>query len=183
MTKEIITHSFLSFKKVLTKVVAGIINDPVEVEDILQETYIKSFEANNKKQIKSPQAYMVKTARNLALNHIARASVRCNISAETNDAPPVYANAPLVDDQVELEKRFKLYCDAVQSLPVHCRRVFVLRQVYGLSQKEIAQRLGISEKTVEYHIGKGLYKCRKYMEAISSPPASVVELGHRKTAL
>lgn len=183
MTREIITHSFLSFRKALVKIVTEIVNDPVEVEDILQETYIKSFEINKKKTIKSPKAYMARTARNLALNHIARSSFKFNISTEVNDAPPVYSNAPSVEEQVESEKRFKLYCDAIQSLPVNCRRVFVLKQVYGLSQKEIAHRLSISEKTVEYHLGKGLYKCKKYLEAVSSPTASVVELRHNKTVL
>ena len=183
MTKEKITHSFLSFKKALVKIVAEIINDPVEVEDILQETYIKSFEANSKKTIKSPKAYMAKTAKNLALNHISRSAVKYNISADINDMPSIYTNAHLVDEQVESEKKFKLYCDAIQSLPVNCRRVFVLKQVYGMSQKEIAHKLSLSEKTVEYHIGKGLYKCRKYIEAAHSSTAAIVELGQNKTVL
>lgn len=182
MTRELITQSFLSFKKALIKIVREIIDDPVEVEDILQETYIKSFEANNKRTIRSPKAYMVKTARNLALNHIASSSAKYS-STDVNDMQSICSNAPLVDEQVEIEKKFKLYCDAIQSLPVNCRRVFVLKQVYGMSQKEIAHRLSISEKTVEYHMGKGLYKCRKYMEAGYSSTASVVELDHNKTVL
>ena len=52
----------------------------------------------------------------------------------------------------------------MRRLPVQCRRVFVLKKVYSYSQKEIAEELGISEKSVEKHMALGLQRCRDYME-------------------
>src|SRR5690606_20794216 len=46
-----------------------------------------------------------------------------------------------------------------------CRKAFVLRKVYGYSQKEIADSLGISENTVEKHIATGIKRCTGYMMA------------------
>ena len=46
--------------------------------------------------------------------------------------------------------------DAFDRLPDRCREVVWLRRVEELSQKEVAMRLGISEKTVEKHIAKGM---------------------------
>ena len=182
MVKDVFTSSFLSFKQGLARIVGGIVSDPVEVEDILQEAYIKSLQASKIQKIKSPKAYLAQTAKNLALNYVDRSAVKYNVSTEENDTPPVYSNTPPIEEQVESEKRFKHFCEAVQELPVQCRRVFVLRQVYGLSQKEIARQLGLSEKTVEYHVGKGLFHCRKYMDSVDAPEtAPVIALKQQKS--
>ena len=58
---------------------------------------------------------------------------------------------------------FAFMCDAIRSLPVQCRRALVLKKVYGHSYKEIAEKLQISEKTVEKHISKGVTRCRDYL--------------------
>lgn len=181
MAEDKITDSFLNFRRALVRIVGGIVKDPIEVEDILQETYIRSFEANKKQHIISPKAFLARTARNLALNHIQRSAVKYNISTGENDALPVYSSNPGVEEQVEWDQRFRQFCAAVKNLPTQCRRVFVLKQVYGLSRKEIAQRLDLSEKTVEYHIGQGLFKCRKYLAALeSSSKADVIEHPHNE---
>ncbi len=54
-------------------------------------------------------------------------------------------------------------CDAIRSLPVQCRRVLVLKKVYGHSYREIAEKLQISEKNVEKHIAKGVTRCKDYL--------------------
>ena len=46
--------------------------------------------------------------------------------------------------------------DAIAQLPAKCREAFVLRKVQGLSQRETARKLGLSESTVEKHVGRGI---------------------------
>ena len=58
---------------------------------------------------------------------------------------------------------------AVQSLPTRCRHVLTLRQIYGLSQKEIAAKLHISEATVETHVCNGLRGCTKFLARYGLP--------------
>jgi DNA-directed RNA polymerase specialized sigma24 family protein len=50
-------------------------------------------------------------------------------------------------------------------LPDRCREVLTLRKLYGLSQREIAQRLGIAESTVEKHVAYGVHLCAERMFA------------------
>ena len=58
------------------------------------------------------------------------------------------AKTPSLERQFESRERFLMFCRAVRELPLQCRRAFILKKVYGLSQKEIADYLGISESTV-----------------------------------
>jgi len=51
---------------------------------------------------------------------------------------------------------------AISTLPERCRQVVTLRMAYGLSQREIAQRLGITENTVERQMGKGFRRCTEF---------------------
>ncbi len=75
----------------------------------------------------------------------------------------------------------------VAGLPAKCRQAFLLRKVEGLSQREVAQRMGISENTVEKHVGKGL---RLLMDAFADaalPPQGGATRqgqgdGHAKTS-
>lgn len=61
-----------------------------------------------------------------------------------------------------LKEEFQHLIQAIQSLPERCRQVITLRKIYGLSQKEVASRLGISVHTVEAQGSIGLRKCIDY---------------------
>jgi RNA polymerase sigma-70 factor (ECF subfamily) len=55
-----------------------------------------------------------------------------------------------------------LLIKAIQALPDRCRQIVTLRKIYGLSQREVADRLGISEHTVEAQGAIGLRKCIEF---------------------
>ena len=80
-----------------------------------------------------------------------------NLDSVVDDLDQVY-------DQVSAKQEFEHFCEAVRHLPLQCRRAFVLKKVYGYSQKEIAENLNISENTVEKHIAMGMSRCRQYMQ-------------------
>jgi RNA polymerase sigma factor (sigma-70 family) len=153
--------AFLECRKGLTRLVARIVK-PHDVDDILQETFIRVCAAAEKTSIQHPRSFMLKTAQNLALNHVTSAYQRRTQMEDftCSDVSPL--TLPL-EDGVESEERFLGFCRAVRTLPPQCRRVFVLRKVYGLTQQEIAAYLEISESTVEKHIAKGLTLCRNMM--------------------
>jgi RNA polymerase sigma-70 factor (ECF subfamily) len=60
-------------------------------------------------------------------------------------------------------QELELLNQAIQSLPTRCRQVLTLRKIYGLSQKQIAAQLGISEHTVEAQVGNGMRGCAKFL--------------------
>ena len=71
-------------------------------------------------------------------------------------ALPVLDHKPSAADAACQSEELWLLAQAIHALPARCREVMILRKIEGLSQKEIAVRLGIAEGTVQVHIGRGL---------------------------
>ncbi|RYG87349.1 RNA polymerase sigma factor [bacterium] len=137
-----------------------------DIEDILQDAFVRSFEAEGRYRIRNARAFLLRTATNLALNHASRAGYRTTGDLEDLATSVVYATATeSVEAEVDAGDRFQEFCRVVGGLPEQCRRAFILKKVYGLSQKEIALELGITESTVEKHIARGLVLCRDGLEA------------------
>jgi len=158
-----ITDLFITIRKQLFRNVARIV-PPSDVEDIVQETYVRVCQHEKKQTISYPKSYIFKTARNLALDFVTRAEAVTADSVESDDD---YNSLDLWNDDPyrnsASNNEFAIFCQAVRQLPRQTRRTFVLKKVYGYSQKEIAERLGISESTVEKHISSGAKRCTRFM--------------------
>lgn len=169
-----LTSVFLSMKDSLARAVSGIV-PPKEIEDVVQETYVRVCQSRTADEIRSPRSFMFRTARNIALNYVNRAESRLSDSLDdTGDGSELALPDPGGDtlSRVCSNEEFAFFCDAVRSLPLQCRRAFVLQKVYGHSYREIAEKLQISEKTVEKHISKGITRCRTYLLARADRPGT-----------
>lgn len=74
------------------------------------------------------------------------------------DAKPDAAEAACTSEELEL------LLEAIDTLPPRCREIVILRKLRGLSQKEIAVRMGITERTVEVQGTKGLNRCEEFLQ-------------------
>jgi RNA polymerase sigma factor (sigma-70 family) len=155
-------EGYAAHRSVLARLVARFVA-PHEIEDIVQEAIVRSYAASRKQTIDNPSGFMFRTARNLALNSADRAASRLNRSMDDYLDSDAFVDVSTPESECEVQQEFVAFCQAVATLPASCRRVFILRKIYGLTQKEIAARLAISPSTVENHITRGMSITTQYM--------------------
>lgn len=169
----------------LLRYVRGLTAAGEDIEDLIQETYLRIYGVNNFGEVESPKALLFSIAHNLVVERARRRKTRATDSVADLDALAV-SSGVANEEQLDARRRFEAFCTAVDSLPPVCRRVFVLRKVFRLSHDEIVDVLGITPSTIEKHVVKGLKRCRDYMREqglLEEPRAvSLQEESRRATA-
>lgn len=150
-------------RQMLQQYLRRYLNSSEDIEDVIQDTYLRIYGIQDHTAVESPKALLITIAHNLAVELGRRRVRRATDAVQDVDALGVASNDPRLEDQLDARRRFEAFCSAVDSLPPVCRRVFVLRKVYKLSQAEISAVLGIAQSTIEKHVAKGLVRCRDHL--------------------
>lgn len=136
-----------------------------DVDDLMQECYARLLRARAGGEVRSSRAFLFTVARNAVRDLLRRRAVSDAISITETVALPVLEDGPNVVDFVSRREELALLTEAIRALPERCRHVFLLRKIQGLSQREIAARLGITENTVETLVAKGARRCADHLRA------------------
>lgn len=128
----------------------------MDIDDVVQESYAILAGLESVDHIRNPRTYVFEVAKSVVLQALRRSSVVTIDALAEAEALQVPANEPspemIAADRQELGRLATL----IGTLPPRCCEAFTLRKVHGLSQREVAERLGLSESTVEKHIIKAL---------------------------
>lgn len=127
-----------------------------EVHDLRQEIYIRVYEAAGKARPASPKSFLFTTARNLMADRVRRSRIVSIEAVGDIDVLNVLVDEISPERRLDARQELKRIAHAFDQLPPKCREVVWLRRVDDLPQKEVAWRLGISERTVESHVLKGM---------------------------
>jgi RNA polymerase sigma-70 factor (ECF subfamily) len=140
-----------------------------DVENLVQETMTRVWQTRMNTAVSSPRSLLFTTAHNLAIDQLRRQQiVPMQPLTEIADLR-VYEESPTPAEATSHNQELELLTQALQSLPEKCRQVLTLRKIYGLSQKEIAARLNISEHTVEAQVGNGMRRCAAFFARLGLP--------------
>lgn len=127
-----------------------------DLHDLRQETYIRVYEAAARSRPVQPKAFLFATAKHLITDRMRRQRV------VTIDTVGDLESLDVIIDDVSPERRLgarqelRELARAFDQLPAKCRETVWLRRVDRLPQKQVAARLGVTEKTVEKHLMKGM---------------------------
>jgi len=134
-----------------------------DVDDVVQDCFSRILRAREKGQVRSPRPLLFTIARNAVRDFFhQRSRVELVPINESTDLP-VLDHGPGLLESICRRQELALLAQAIDSLPERCREVVLLRKIKGLSQRQIAQTLGISEHTVEALAAKGARRCADYL--------------------
>jgi RNA polymerase sigma factor (sigma-70 family) len=128
-------------------------------DDVVQETYARTWRAQESRRLTYVKAFLFTTARNAAIDLLRRRRGRTYVELRELEPLPLLDEAPSAVEMLERQQHFDVLIEAVLALPERCREVVILRYLDGLESREIAERLGIAPETVRVHLFKGVQAC------------------------
>ncbi len=127
-----------------------------EVEDVIQDAYCRIAGLERVDHIRNGRAYLFQAAKSIVIDRLRRARV-VSIEAVTEiDALDVVHEEPSPERVAAGRRELARVRGLIDALPERCRRIFELRKVHGLPQREVARMMEVPETTVENDVVKGL---------------------------
>jgi RNA polymerase sigma factor (sigma-70 family) len=127
-----------------------------DVEDLLQDIYVRLYESALKELPSQPRQFVFTTARNLLIDRVRAARIIPIEAAVDWETLNVAMDAPGPDRVILAREELRLLQAALDRLPPRCREAIVLKQIEGLTRREIATRMGVGEETVKMHLTNGM---------------------------
>ncbi len=127
-----------------------------DVEDVVQESYLRIWKARMVRPITSTKSFLFQIARHFAIDGVRRAQTARTESLGDLSVLPVLVEAPDALEALSHTEKVEFLVEALAGLPARCREIMILRKFQHVPQREIAARLGISERTVESQVTRGM---------------------------
>jgi RNA polymerase sigma-70 factor, ECF subfamily len=159
---DIFTKLFAESRQALHRYILRFVGSSETAKEIVQEAFLRTYRQRD--SVTTLRAFLFSTARNLAANEYRhRRTVERETVGDLSDSR-VKLECESLETGLLRDERNRLIQEAVDRLPPQCRAAFTLRVFHECSYKEIADRLGISAKTVEKHIARGLRETHSFLK-------------------
>lgn len=130
--------------------------DVHELDDLRQEVYARVFDASATRLPENTQAFVLSVARNLLVDRARRNKAAPTQSHADVEQFMLHADELTPERHLSAWTELKLFRKALAMLPARCQQVVRLRKVHGMSQRDVAAHMGITEDTVERQVSKGI---------------------------
>jgi RNA polymerase sigma-70 factor (ECF subfamily) len=157
-TEEILPH-----ERVLRAHLRGAFPAVRDVDDVVQESFLRVWRARAAQPVRQARAFLFRVARNLALDLVRREARSPLVPVADPAALGVADERADAIAGLDDARRIELLTEAVGALPPRCREIFLLCQVEGRPQREVARQLSLSENTVAVQSARGLQRCEAFV--------------------
>jgi len=127
-----------------------------DIADLRQDVYTQVFDAAQKTIPDNTRAFVFATARNLLINRLKREHIVPIEAVADVEALNAAIEAPGPERSTIARDELRRLQAALDRLPPRCREAVILGRIEGLSGREIAQRMGITEQAVSHHLITGV---------------------------
>lgn len=141
-----------------------------DASDIVHDVLLRLWnERRTLPQVGSLDAYIFRATRNIVLNQLKHAEVCRRYAASVENSPQVE-----LPERVSTDELYRQVMELVESMPEQRRKVFSMSRFEHLKYDEIARRLGISPRTVQYHITMAMSYLRSRLSDAALPTIVLV---------
>lgn len=141
-----------------------------EAEDVVQDAYLHLLQQGMIATLDHPRAYLFRIAANLAVDSIRKARTRLRYAEDPIEFPGSMEADATPEASLERALEIRRLQACVSELPARCREIFRLGLIEGLTHAEIAERLGVSVRTVDRHFVKAVAHVRRRISHGFRPP-------------
>jgi RNA polymerase sigma factor (sigma-70 family) len=127
-----------------------------DIDDIVQEMYARLAALESVADIRDPKNYAFRVAYSIVASHVRHARVVPIRATGNLDDFMVAAPEASAEERLVFRQQLSDLSSVLNTLPEKCRTAFLLRRLEGLSQRETAERLGVSEKAIEKYMTRAL---------------------------
>lgn len=139
----------------------------LDQDDLVQETYAAL--TREWRTIRNPRGFMFKVARNILIGHLRHKRIVNIVTIADLEKLSVIDGQASGEQTLVGREELTMLQQALAALPERCRQVLTLRKIEGLPQREVADRLGLSESTVEKHVSAGIRRCADWFARLQQP--------------
>jgi len=128
----------------------------VDIDDVIQEAYAILAKLESVDDIRDPRSYTFQVVRSVFLQSLRRSQVIAIESIADLAELQLVDDAPSPETHASGVRELRRVEAAIETMPTQVRKVFWLRRVEGLSQRETAKELGLAEHTIEKYMARGV---------------------------
>ncbi len=148
----------------LLKFLTRRMSDRQRAADVAQETYLKLLKVDQTVAVHNDRSFIFRVAGNLAIDTLRREQRLAANHSDGQEHAEAVDPAPAPEAVLLAKERLALLDDALQLLSANARQALLLNRIEGLTQAQIAVRLGVSESMVAKYIGQALRHCRDWLK-------------------
>jgi RNA polymerase sigma factor (sigma-70 family) len=134
-----------------------------EVDDVVQESLLKTLLAGRKGKLVSTKGFLFTVAINSTLSLFRRRKFISDTPVSETTALHILEDGTDIVETVCAEDELAVIADAVAQLPERCRQIVTLGLIHGLEYHAIARQLGVSESTVRVQVARGIARCADFL--------------------
>jgi RNA polymerase sigma-70 factor (ECF subfamily) len=170
---DVIARLFSEHNRALVGYLTSRLRSEAEAKEVAQEAYVRMLQLDKPGAVSLLRAYLFKTAANLAVDRLRRRSTLEQIERDdlfvefnTPDSEAFNPERHLLDEETRQELH-----RCLSELPEKCQQAFRWHRLEGLSQQEVARRVGCSERMIRRYINYALVYCRQRIDGATAEQA------------
>ena len=160
---------FHTYRAKLCTFALGYVGCTDVAEEVVEDVFLRLWEQReNLPKCNSPKSYLYTAVRNQALKHLAHERVvrkSLAIVQREGHAPGMSQPPASAEDQVQATELAAAFQYAIEQLPARCREAYTLHRQHGLSYAAIAERMGVSVRTVDTQLARATKVLRRNLAA------------------